>query len=738
MTHSKPERYRRRTRAVPAALVLALAGSAAAIAPAGAATPGAGFPTVVGGPGRGPALTTSLNAQSLVATPDGASVVVADGRLHVVRLINLAAGTSSVLAGDGAAGTLGDGGPATAAQLVFPSGVAYGPDGTLYIADGGAHVVRAVSIAGIISTVAGTGIAAPSSPAAAGDGGPATSAQLNLPDALTFLPGQGLLIADARRGDLRLVSMSGATAGTISTAATGFSFPDGLVVGGSTVYVADSSGQTNTIDTVTGITTTSPGTTTLYAGTPGRTGATNGPRQTAVFNGPNGLAIDAGGRLLVADSFSGELRAIDPTTGLVTTVAGTGMTGFSGDGGAPAAAQFSYVSGVAILGDGSLVLGDSNRLRRITGLTTVMGVSAGGTVNTVAGNGSAAFSGDGLAPVDATLNTPQAVAVNQAGDVAIADSNNNAIRLVRAGTNVVTTLTTLSLPLSVVWDGSNVLAIAAGRLYSVAPDGTATVIAGGGSGGPGDGGPATAGAFSVPFDAAVAPDGTIYVADTAHNSVRAISTAGIITTVAGNGTPFTTGDGGAATGAGVPMPTAVAVLPDGRVLVALSINSSFYNAHVVRVFTPGGTISTFAGGPTAGYSGDGGPATSATFGGITRMAVASDRSVYLADAVDNAVRRVGPDGIVSTVAGDGTAGFLGSETGSAGSRVSTPYGVAVGPGGALYLADTGNDRIRAQAASVNPPSALPEAPLPVLLVLGGAGLTAVLATVRSRRRTARS
>ena|GEM_PF-578160 len=205
----------------------------------------------------------------------------------------------------------------------------------------------------------------------------------------------------------------------------------------------------------------------------------------------------------------------------------------------------------------------------------------------------------------------------------------------------------------------------------------------------GDGGPASESRLRDPNGVAMAPDGSLYIADTVNNRIRRVDPDGIITTVAGSSfTGGFSGDGGPATEARLDYPDDVAIGPDGSFYF-----SDYYNDRICRV-DPNGIINTVAGNGTPGYSGDGGLATNAQLGGPRGIAVGPDGSLYIADSGNQRIRRVNPSGIITTVAGNGTSGFLGDGGPAVDARLNRPSGVDVGPDGIIYIADTDNHRIR--------------------------------------------
>lgn len=229
-----------------------------------------------------------------------------------------------------------------------------------------------------------------------------------------------------------------------------------------------------------------------------------------------------------------------------------------------------------------------------------------------------------------------------------------------------------------------------GSIRKVSPDGIITTVAGGRAiGFGGDGGPATSASFRELEAVAVGPDGSLYIADTFNYRIRRVTPDGIVSTFAGNGSSGRSGDGGPATAAAIGNPWGVTVGPDGSVYIADDLHN------VIRKVDPGGVISTTAGTGYAGYGGDGGPATKATLYGPQALAVGPDGSLYVADRRNQRVRRVGVDGIIHTVAGTGAAGFNGDGGLATAARLKNPLGIAVGPDGTLYIADSDNYRVRA-------------------------------------------
>ncbi|MET9550870.1 RICIN domain-containing protein [Streptomyces sp. NPDC006627] len=329
----------------------------------------------------------------------------------------------------------------------------------------------------------------------------------------------------------------------------------------------------------------------------------------------------------------------------ISTVAGTGTAGTRGDNEPATTVQLDVPYGIAVDSIGNLYVAEYNnhRVRKIT---------TDGRIRTVAGTGRAGGGGDGATAVSAQLNCPREVAVDGAGNLYITDSSNHRVRKVTAD----------------------------GKISTVAGTGTAGFTP--------DGGQASGTRLHYPLGVAVDSTGDLYISDCNNHRVRKVTADGKISTVAGNGSAGSQGDGGPAVSAQLNGPRALSFDGAGNLYIADGDN------HRVRKVTTDGKISTVAGTGTAGSSGDGGPATDARLRLPMGVAVDSTGALYVSEYENHRVRKVTPDGKISTVAGTGTANYGGDGGPAASALLKKPRGLAVDCVDTLYIADGDNHRVR--------------------------------------------
>ncbi len=418
--------------------------------------------------------------------------------------------------------------------------------------------------------------------------------------------------------------------------------------------------------------------------------------------------------LLLTAAFCGSASVYAQTTSTINTVAGNGITGFSGDGGPATAAEFNQATRVVLDASGNQYICDvaNNRIRKVDGST--------GIITTIAGTGTMGFSGDGGPAISAELGNPDGIALDPAGNIYIADQNNHRIRMINTSGNISTiagngtvgytgdggpaTAAHIHQPGGVFADGSgNVYFVdLSNTVRKIDASGIISTVAGTGVAGfTGDGGPATAARINQAWGGIVVDAfNNIYFSDQANNRIRKVDASGIITTIAGNGTGAYTGDGGAATAASLYHPEGIAIDASGNLFFCDRYNS------VLREINPTGTINTICGNGTAGYTGDGGPAYLAELSMATFPALDfSGAHLYIMDEGNGRVREMdipvhdhSSDSLASTINVNCTGGdfYIYTHHFTSGSSVVTYYGdgstntstvlaSAVGTGGYVLL-----------------------------------------------------
>ena len=526
-------------------------------------------------------------------------------------------------------------GSGSAAQFGLILGLAIDAAGNIYVADQQYDTIRAITPAGVVTTLAG-------SPGTRGSAdGTGSAASFYGPEGVAVDGSGNVYVADSANATIRMITPAGVVttiaglAGSPGSAdgngsAARFTLPARLVVDGAgNIYISDT-----TADTIRKL--TPQGDVTTFAGLAGVTGSTDGTGSAARFHLPQGLAVDDSGNVFVADTANLTLRKITPA-GAVSTLVGTAGVAGSADG-SGSAAQLANPLDVAVDAAGHIFVNDVAAIREVT---------PAGVVTTFAGMLPAQGSADGIGSA-AKFFGPAGLTVDRNGVVYVADLGNDTIR-------------------------------------AITPDGMVSTFAGSaGQRGSSDG-TGSAARFQDPEGVAVGSSGIVYVADGENEAIRAITPQGVVTTLAGH-----PGSGGSADGVGsgarFAFPTDLAIDGSGNVFVTDITNSN------IRMVTPAGVVTTLAG--LAGTRGSAdGIGSAATFYGPGGIAVDAAGNVYVADQGNFTIRKIAPGGVVTTLAG--LAGSSGSVdgTGSA-ARFANPNGLAIDAAGNLYTADVENSAIR--------------------------------------------
>jgi sugar lactone lactonase YvrE len=593
---------------------------------------------------------------------------------------------------------VGDGGPAISAVLLQAEGIAADVNGNLYISDSANHRVRKVTPAGVIATVAGTGFAGFS-----GDGGPSNAAQLNSPYGIALDGTGNVYIADLGNARVRKIDGNG----IVTTVAGGGSLPAG--------------------------------------------GANDGSAATLLsLTSPRNVAWDGRGAMYISD-FGGQRVYRLAQDGTLTTAAGTGLAGFSGDGFAATGARLSYPAALAFDRAGNLYIGDTQNhlIRKVSN----------GSISSIA-----------------RAALPTGMAVDNFSTIYVADQGSGEILTIQANG----TLSAFAIAAHDVCFGSGGYLYAANVTVAerISFTGSSLVVAGGGSPAFGDHGPATAASLQQPAGISADALGNIYIVDRENNRIRKVAPDGTISTVAGTGVAGNSGDEALAVKATLNAPTSVTTDAQGNLYIADTGN------HRIRIVSPSGTMLPF---PSAGLSSpvyavpDGkgnvfvsdsaddaiieampdGVVTTVlanlksprgmTFdsagnlyfteaGGphVKRLGVAGDvtligegvwniprgvavdgaGNIYVADTGLQQVLRVGHAGAITAIAGTGTAGFSGDGRSAPSAELNFPWDVAVGSAGMLYIADLENNRVR----SLTPETAANLEPILVVSAVNAASL----------------
>ncbi len=689
--------------------------------------------TVAGG-GVGDDSTPTLAA---LASPAGVvvdslgNIYVADSGAHRIRKIDNERNTISTIAGNGTPGYSGDGGPASAATIHSPFGMAIDINDNLYFADSANHRIGKINLAtGLITTVAGSGSAGFD-----GDGGPALYATFTSPHGVDVDRYGNIYIADTYNNRIRKVD---AFSGIITTiAGIGISGsggdlglareadlfrPEDVAVDDlGRVYIADTGNHLIRLVDTQGIIDTLAGM--RGAAVDPITVAGISRARSAVLRTPRSITLDNHQRnLYVADTGNNLVRRIVLNNlideALVLTEVGSfdGSPGYDGENKAPLLSSLDSPSGVDVNSDGEIFISDTdnNRVRALV----FPGERRISILVTVAGNGERSFSGEQAPAANATLHFPSDVAIDSDGNIYFSDTANHRVRridretgLIRtvAGTGVAGSLgeggqgtgARLNSPEGLAFDSNGDLYIAdtannrvlkldivSGVISRIAGDGHASFK--------GENINAKEASLNGPKALAIDEDDNLYLADSRNNRIRVIDLdTNQISTLAGNNQSGFGGDRGAASRARLARPEGVAVDSNGNIIIA-----DTGNRRIRRVDADDRTISTIAGNGSVIYAGDGGPATEASMSAPRRVAADPDGNVFISDALDHRIRAIKSDGTMTTVAGNGIITFAGDGGPPLSASLNRPLGLAVDAEGNLYFADNQNDRIRVIAAPV--------------------------------------
>ena len=647
---------------------------------------------------NGPAVRARLAMPEGVAVDNSGNVYVSEYWNNRIRRVDRG-GTITTFAGTGKRGYSGDGGPAVAAQFDGPIDLALDDSGNLYITDSGNNRIRRVDTSGIITTVAGSGERGYS-----GDGGPAVAAQLDRPFGVAVDGSGTIYISDTSNQRVRRVNNLGTITTIAGNGGRGYggndgepavrvsvSWPRGLAVDGAgNVYIAASGDSRILRVDSSGIITTVAGTgEEAYSGD-------GGPAVDAGLYNPQDVAVDGAGNLYIPDGSNHRVRRVD-ASGTITTIAGDGEGGYSGDGGPAVRARLDLPIDLTVDGSGNLFIVDArnHRIRR---------VNTSGIITTVAGIGESGFSGDGEPAVRAWLYYPLGIAFDKLGNLYIADRGNHRIRRVDTAGTITTVAGTgeggfsgdggpavrarLDLPTHVALDNSGNLYIADTlnqRIRRVDASGTITTVVTG---------------IHHPRGMAVDGSGNLYIADTWRNRIRQVDASGTITTFAGTGEPGYSGDGGPAVEARLDKPGDVAVDGSGNLYIADTFNSR------IRQVDTTGTITTIAGIGRGIDNGGTGPATEAVLNTPRGVAVDDSGNVFIADTILDRIKRVDTSGIITTIAGTGRDGYSGDGGPGVEADLFHPQGIAVDISGNVYFSDSGNHRVRVLTPGTAPPGGI--------------------------------
>ena len=605
----------------------------------------------------GPAIKANFKTPAGLAFDPEGNLYIADRENHRIRKIDTS-GNISTFAGIGEAGFSGDDGPAVKARLSLPSGVAIDKKGNLYISDRSNDRIRVVDKKGVIRTYAGSGVAG-----FQGDAGPALKAQLDKPFGIALDEAENLYIADRNNNRVRKVSPEG----IITTVAGdgGFFFmgdngpayqasvaaPTGVAVDKKgNLYIADRNNNRIRLVDKLGMIRTVAGT-----GQQDYNGESETARETNLYL-PFGLTVDSNDNLLVIDRSHYRIRRIDPKSGKVETVAGNGLKLFAGDGGPATGATLSFPHGMFVDKDDNLIFSDKGhyRIRKIT---------PEGIISTFGGNGTRGNVGHNIPVLEANVYNITALVQNPAGDIFMSSPS--------GFVSVIRRIDTKGFVYDYIDTSSEryLKSISKSKHKGLVQTGAVATIT----------------QFSdIVFD----PKGNLFISDRLNHQIRKIDLKGNISTIAGVGDSDYYGDGGPALEAAFRDPNALASDKQGNIYIAESANNR------IRKIDTKGIVTTVAGNGEHADSGDGGPALKAAIRSMDDIAISPEGELHILGTNTHKVRKITQDGKIVTVAGKGYAGFFGDDGPATKAMLKNPAAISFDSKGNLYIADMGNNRIR--------------------------------------------
>jgi sugar lactone lactonase YvrE len=676
-------------------LMRVLPASAQSLSPVLVLSTIAGSGTATDSGDGGPALSAGMKSPVGVAIDKAGNIYIAEAN-DVIRKVGADGTISTVVGTSGVAGHSGDGGPATAALLSTTYSVAVDNNGNLLIADEGNSVIRRVdAVTGIITTIAGT----LDTPGRTGDGGPATSALLSAPYGVTTDRSGNIYISDYGNRVIREVDTSGvittfAGNGTSGSTGAGIKAPFRTWVDAAgNVYITDYSGAEIRMVDTSGIIHTIAGNGTVA--TKNHLGD-GGPATSGELSSPRDAIGDNLGNIYIDDEADQVIRVVD-ANGVINTIAGTpnvsSATTPMGDGGSATAGSFYYPYDIAIDARNNLYIADDNnsRIRRLS-LNTILPTTAVGASST-----------QNLLVQSKTAVTPSTSAITPSTEFVLGKLSGCSLGTQLAANTPCTVPVTFeptapglqTAQLAFTEASGNVSVIGLSGIgtapqaaFSLA--GITTIAGNGAAGTAGPSAPAASAQVNAPRGGVIDSAGNIYFADSGNNVIRRIDAAsGTLSTVAGNGTAGYGGDGTAAIAAELNAPAKVVLDAAGSLYIADTGNNT-----IRFVDAATGIISTIAGNGTAGYAGDGGAATVSELNAPQGLAVDLGGHLYVADTGNNVIRYFGKGGQISTFTGTGVAGYSGDGADAHSAALNTPESVVLDQSGDIYIADTGNGVVR--------------------------------------------